>query len=483
MSKVEAQSMSVKRAEVEFHNFASFGEPERALRAYAEENLRRSAVLRNHQEFIGAMTPFCEIGANAGHTSYMLENEFGARGFAVDLSADSLRHGIALMSTWRLSRAPIRIAGDALHLPFRDGALRAVLAFQMLSQFMDIEQVFLEAKRVLAPGGVFILAEEPLKRLLSLRLYRCPYWERMKPWEKKLFEWGLLGYLVRDVIGADQEESFGIRQNHTTTLKDWHRLTHKHFEDCQYEVFVPGRGWGEQWMKRLAIRLDRYRSEWRAARLLGGTIAAVCRKAGLRKGEAEMPEAFEELLQCPDCTGDLRRDEQDTIHCSRCEYAAPNEGGVYNLLPSRVKKELYPGDRADVIDFTRPGHEARLIEGFYDLEGVYGNKYRWIGQRASAKLVRVSPGPQRLRIRGFASEKSLHLDKPLTIEASANGLRAGTWTLDRPGLFLLEADLPDAPEYRIDISASPVWKDPADDRILTVNLSLLRLVPREQAGP
>ena len=39
------------------------------------------------------MTPFLEIGSNVGHTSYMLANEFGASGFALDLSADSLRYG------------------------------------------------------------------------------------------------------------------------------------------------------------------------------------------------------------------------------------------------------------------------------------------------------------------------------------------------------------------------------------------------------
>ena len=42
----------------------------------------------------------------------------------------------------------------------------------------------------------------PLRRKLSLRLYRCPYWETMKPWERKMYEWGLLGYLVQDVIEA-----------------------------------------------------------------------------------------------------------------------------------------------------------------------------------------------------------------------------------------------------------------------------------------
>ncbi|PYT17229.1 MAG: hypothetical protein DMG59_07865, partial [Acidobacteria bacterium] len=399
---MEAQPLAVKRAQVEFHNFASLGEPERNLRIYAEENIRRGAVIRNHLEFIGAMSPFLEIGANAGHSSYMLANEFGAEGFALDLSADSLRHGRALQDAWRLERAPIRLAGDAANLPFADGALRLVCAFQMLSQFMDIESIFREVTRVLAPGGVFLFAEEPLKRLLSLRLYRCPYYDTMKLWERRLYDWGLLGYVVRDVIGAHQEESFGIRQNHTMGLKDWHNLVQKYFVASEYEVFVPERGWGERFLKRWAVRFDAHRSDWRAARLLGGTLAAVCKKRGT-PGSLLSLEHFEAFLRCPDCHGSLARNRSNALCCAKCGYQAPDEGGVYNLLSSTERSELYPGERDDIIDFSRPGHERHLIEGWHDLEGVFGNKYRWIGARAVAKLSRVKPGPQRLRIRCHAS--------------------------------------------------------------------------------
>src|SRR5947208_3027550 len=141
VTPMEAQAFSVKRAQVEFHNFASLGEPERAMAVYAEENRRRGAVIRNHLEFIDEMSPFLEIGANAGHTSYMLANDFGANGFALDISSDALRYGITLMDRWKLSRAPVRLAGDAINLPFKDGSLRLVLAFQMLSQFMKMESV------------------------------------------------------------------------------------------------------------------------------------------------------------------------------------------------------------------------------------------------------------------------------------------------------------------------------------------------------
>ena len=169
---MDPQSSAVKRANVEFYNFASFGEPERNLRIYAEENVRRKRVIENHRDFIGPITPFLEMGANAGHSSYMLTNEFGGDGFALDISAGSLRDGRAIQDAWNMPRSPIRVAGDAANLPFADGSLRTVFAFQMLSLFMDIESVFREVSRVLAPGGVFVFAEEPLHRLLSLRLYR-----------------------------------------------------------------------------------------------------------------------------------------------------------------------------------------------------------------------------------------------------------------------------------------------------------------------
>ncbi len=466
------QPLSVKRAEVEFHGFTSLGQPERNLRMYAEENARRQRIIRNHLEFIGDMSPFLEIGANAGHSSYMLANEFGADGFALDLSADSLRYGRVLQEAWTLPRAPIRLVGDAANLPFADGSLRMVCAFQMLSQFMDMEAVFREAARVLEPGGVFLFAEESLKRLLSLRLFRCAYYNTMKPWEKRLHDWGLLGFLVTDVIGARQEESFGIPQNYSMTLKDWQGLIRKYFRSHEYEVFAPERGWVERIVKRAAMRLDLLRSERLAARLLGGTIAAVCKKSGA-PGPARSIERFETLLRCPNCRGALGRHAADALRCVECGYEAANEDGVYNLLSSEERTELYPGDRDDMIDFSQPGHERHLLEGWYDLEGVYGNRYRWIGGRAVARLTRIGSGPQRLRIRCHTPPQGV----PGEVRAAVNGKLAGTWKLDRSGVFLLEADVPEAPEYLIELQGSPVWKVDSDDRTFSVNVSMIRLVP------
>jgi ubiquinone/menaquinone biosynthesis C-methylase UbiE len=469
-SPTDAQSFSVKRAQVEFHNFASLGDTDRAIAGYLDENVRRASIIEKHRQFIGPMTPFLEIGANAGHTSYMLANQFAGEGFALDISADALRHGIALMDRWHLSRAPIRVAGDAVNLPFRDNSLQFVMACQLLSQFMNIESVFLEVKRVLAPGGVFLFTEEPLRRLLSLRIYRAPYQERMKPWERKLFDWGLLGYLSQDVIGAEQEESFGIRQNHKMYLSDWHRLITKHFADHRYQAFVPERGWGERIVKRAMLN-DR-----RAARLLGGTLAAMCKKAG---SSSPLPrlDRFETLLRCPDCHRDLARDAAGTLVCP-CGYRAPNEGGVYNLLPAALRAELYPGDRADVIDFSLPGHAEGLRDGWYELEGDFGNKYRWIGAHASAELRRVHTTPQRLRIRGFVHEMQFASGQPV-VEVRANGARVAHQAIERVGLFIIEADLPEADTYTIEIDATPTFTPPGEDRCFSVNIGMIRLVDVE----
>lgn len=465
---------------MEFHSFASFGEPEKAMGKYNQENERRCGLMRHHAGFYDRMTPFLEIGANVGHTSYMLVNEFGQQGIALDLSANALRNGRLVMERLGLEHEPVRVAGDALHLPFKDNSLRMVLAFQMLSQFQDIEAVFAEVKRVLQPGGIFVFAEEPIQRLLSLRLYRAPYWEQMKPWERKLHQWGLLGFLTKDVIGAEQEESFGILQNHRTKLWDWVDMIDRHFAGRQLSVFVPQRGWGERWAYHALKRFDRHHSEWLPARFLGGTLAAFCRKAGEPPPPdsrfEDLASCFSELLECPDCSSPVSMREDLTLACNSCSYTASNEEGVYNLLRSEDRRELYPGLRSDVIDFSMDDCAEKLMDGFGPLDGIPGNKYRWIGERASFRLTPVRPGQRKLRLRGFCGQTFLSQSTPPKIEILANGSTVSSHTVSRPGLFVIETSLPEGADYEITILASPCHQVPPDERWLTFNLSLMRLI-------
>jgi len=458
-----AQSLSVKRAQVDFHNFASLGEPDRALAAYADENFRRKCILQGNIDFCPSLSPFLEIGANAGHTSYLLANDYHAEGFALDLSADALRHGQFLRTAWNLEKSPVLTAGDATRLPFRDNSLAFVMTFQTLSQFLDLEAVVREAHRVLAPGGVYYFAEEPVRRRFSLGIYRAPYPDRMSPFVKFLYENGLLDFIAKDVIGADQEESFGIRQNHRYGLLEWLDLIGKYFPESRVLTFPRRLGWFNQAIISGFHLVPGY-TDARATKFLGGTIAAFCKKEGDLPDHLRLMEA----LACPDCSAPLRQ-QGEALACAACAYVSSNEDGVFNLLSSSLKAELYPGARPDTLDFSKPGHEEGLIEGFFQLEGDFGSKYRWIGARAAARLTRIRPGAPTLRVQGYAPYVA-------KVEIRANGQPAGSWKLDRPGLFVLESTLPEAPEYLIEILASPTFVEPTEGpRTLSVNLSLLRL--------
>ena len=302
----------------------------------------------------------------------------------------------------------------------------------------------------------------------------------MRGWERKLFDWGLLGYLVRDVIGARQEEAFGIRQNHSMTFRDWRRLIDKHFVAYEHELFLRVHGWGERGIESLLALAGR----WRGASLLGGTLTAMCKKEGTPADLPFTPNTFESRLACPDCRGPLGRDTADTLCCGNCGYEAPNEGGVYNLLVSRERKELYPGDCGDTIDFSLAGHEKRLLDGWHGIEGVFGNKYRWMGGSASALLTRVNPGPAGLRLRGYADPRAFDSGGPVRIEIRANGSPLGVRPLPRPGLFVIEARLPDSGEYKIDLRATPAWSRPPDILgTLTVTISMIRLVSESASSP
>jgi hypothetical protein len=343
---------------------------------------------------------------------------------------------------------------------------------------MDIEKVFLEVKRVLAPGGVFVFLEEPIRRKLSLRLYRCPYQGQMKPWEKLLYNWGLLGYVVKDVIGARQEDNFGILQNHRMTLNHWDALIRSHFVARELEISTADRGWGEHGVHVLARRLDRLRSEWLPAKLLGGTLAAMCRKGGDARRDFEPVQNLAAYLRCPDCQGAIRQDTGDVLGCDACGYEARAAEEVYNLLPSTDRKELYPGDRLDTVDFAAESHSKHLLDGWYEVEGAYGGKYRWMGPRASVWLARLRTGPQRLRVRGHLHELSFTRERTVRIELAVNGEVVSRHSLDRPGLFIIEADVADAEKYQLEIQVTPAFTAPPDVRPISARISMIRLIPR-----
>ena len=99
-----------------------------------------------------------------------------------------------------------------------------------------------------------------------------------------------------------------------------------------------------------------------------------------------------------------------------------------------------------------------------------------MNDRASFRLAPVRAAQRTLRLRGFCNQVYLSQQAPPKIDVSANGVFVSTHTLTRPGLFVIETQLPEAAEYEITIDAGPSHRIPPDERWMTVNLSLMRLV-------
>ncbi|GAA2663436.1 MULTISPECIES: demethylmenaquinone methyltransferase [Actinosynnema] len=77
--------------------------------------------------------------------------ESGAWCVAADFSIGMLRGGA--------KRAVPKVAADALHLPFRDGAFDAVTVSFGLRNFQDTEAALREMARVVRPGGRLVVCE------------------------------------------------------------------------------------------------------------------------------------------------------------------------------------------------------------------------------------------------------------------------------------------------------------------------------------
>ncbi|MBA7631328.1 hypothetical protein ES703_38859 [subsurface metagenome] len=117
------------------------------------------------------LSPFLEIGAERTQCSMVLKNYYNADGFAVDLSKDMLQFAGVILKPLGFKKMPIRVCCDAYNLPFRNNVFPFVFCYETLHHFPEPTPVILEIKRVMQKGGFFLLASEPIKRKLKMKLW------------------------------------------------------------------------------------------------------------------------------------------------------------------------------------------------------------------------------------------------------------------------------------------------------------------------
>jgi SAM-dependent methyltransferase/uncharacterized protein YbaR (Trm112 family) len=278
------------------------------------------------------LSPYLEIGADRGHRSLVMENDFQATGIATDLSYHYLSNAGHYAKLLNKSKLPMRVCGDAYHLPFLSNSLAFVFTYATLHHFPDPSPIVAEIHRVLAPGGCFFVDDEPSKVALHVNLFsvRKTHHDQTRPVGR--LERVLHRHFARRVA---IEEDYSIIENDRIPLSVW---------SSAMKVF------SRREAMAITLRGKQVPLDWRAnplgyltAHLCGANISGCCWKAG------ELPNSFapiNEILACPTCleAGTESRLEvrESTSTCAKCGRHYPVVDGVVVALPGGMMESLYP---------------------------------------------------------------------------------------------------------------------------------------------
>lgn len=275
-------------------------------------------------------SPYLEIGAEFGHRASILEEKYNCRGFALDLSLESLLQAQFFAKKLKIKKIPQRICADAYHLPFLDNSFEFVFCYQTLHHFPDPSPIVGEIYRVLKPGGHFFVNEEPVSQCLNLNLWRRP--TKLRVWEKALKYTLILPFV--STIGKT-ETNHGILEE-TFDIKTWERSL-----NCFENATV--------WLKPYPFgpesKINKKRStDWlkpnpvtrSLINLSGGGIKILARKGGHL--QSKLDPQIEKFFACPQCLKALGQG----LLCTTCHLKYPEVKNIKVLLPKNTQSKVYP---------------------------------------------------------------------------------------------------------------------------------------------
>jgi hypothetical protein len=160
-----------------------------------------------------------EVAAYAHTTGYMLYDRLGTRTDLLDISPSTLRLGRKLAAQQGL---PIEgttcVAGDFHDLPYADGQFDLVYICSALHHTWRWQRVLAEMVRVLAPGGVLLLENEPCRRQFCHYRFRANRVEQYGALEQALVRLGILRTVAEPFPNTRPETLFGMVENQTIPL-------------------------------------------------------------------------------------------------------------------------------------------------------------------------------------------------------------------------------------------------------------------------
>lgn len=341
MKNIKLQPLSAKLGEIRFRQklvrqhlgnanlFA--GEPgQKEILAILKERIAYTRrILKKLADLGITLSPFLEIGAEKGQRSMVLTNDFGASGFAADISHQSLASSKDFAKILGFKKLPTLVCCDAYHLPFASGSIPFIFCFETLHHFPDPAPIIKEAHRVLTPGGVFYFGEEPVKQLFNLNLWRRG--THLSSWEKLFKISGILPFISR-IGGA--EVNHGILEEEFD-LKTWRKALNPF---SKVETSVSPVFFGPK------SSLLRERGCWKNPNLI--TLLLIALQGGgieglaVKSGRSKYRTINQTILSCHDCQITVRKNSHG-FFCPRCQRRFEPKEKVLMFLPAKLQKKLY----------------------------------------------------------------------------------------------------------------------------------------------
>ena len=320
------------------------GEPDKSqiISVLRERVVNSRKIFRDLKKKGVTISPFLEIGAEKGQRAALLTSEFGAQGFALDISYESLRSLKYFAKKLHLKKVPILICADAENLPLANNSIPFVFAFQTLHHFPTPKKAITEMQRVSSQTIYF--SEEPVAQTFNLGLWKRNF--NLTNIEKILKSFLILPFLSK--LGGT-EDKYDILENEFT-IETWQKSLSS---IDQAEIMIEPVFWGpKSTFENFCWNINPITRALTAIEGGGITVLSSARHSGLSRiphrvndsGVAPLPRMTNlfNLLACPLChKSNLKKSEKELI-CISCKSTYPIKSGVFIMLPPALRKKLYP---------------------------------------------------------------------------------------------------------------------------------------------
>jgi SAM-dependent methyltransferase len=160
-----------------------------------------------------------EVASYAHTTGCRLQQELGCEVTLFDISAKALQLGKRMADTAGLAACPQLVAGDFHALPFESNSFDLVYISSAIHHTWKYEMVVSELQRVLAPGGLLLLLNEPCHRQCCFYGFRTNRPANFTKFESMLNDLGIIRTFAEPYLGSRPETLFGMIENQTIPLR------------------------------------------------------------------------------------------------------------------------------------------------------------------------------------------------------------------------------------------------------------------------